>query len=67
MAVADVTTRDPASIERSELAAEAARCIAANDSGHVIVQDHGTVCGVPLADLGISIRSVALDNDRARR
>jgi CBS domain-containing protein len=39
--VADVMTRNPASVERGETAAEAARLMARGDLGEVIVLDNG--------------------------
>ena len=58
--IADVMTRDPATVERNESAAEAARRMAAADAGDVIVVDNGTVCGI-LTDRDIAIRLVARD------
>jgi CBS domain-containing protein len=60
--IADVMTGNPATIERNESAAEAARRMAASDSGDVIVLDNGTVCGI-LTDRDIAIRLVAQDKD----
>lgn len=60
--ISDVMTRDPATVERDQPAAEAARRMAANDSGAVIVLDNGTVCGI-LTDRDIAIRLVAEDRD----
>lgn len=48
-------TGDPATVERLESVAEAARRMAAGD---VIVLDNGTVCGI-LIDRDVSIRLVA--------
>ena len=60
--VADVMTRDPATIERTESAAEAARWMAVADAGDVIVLDNGRVSGI-LTDRDIAIRLVAQDKD----
>ncbi|HEX3921264.1 MAG TPA: CBS domain-containing protein [Streptosporangiaceae bacterium] len=60
--IADVMTGDPATVERTASAAEAARRMAASDSGDVIVLDNGTVCGI-LTDRDIAIRLVAQDKD----
>jgi CBS domain-containing protein len=56
--VADVMTRDPATVERTDTAAEAARRMAAHDAGDVVVLDNGTVCGI-VTDRDIAIRLVA--------
>lgn len=56
--VSDVMTRDPATVERHESAAEAARRMAAADAGDVIVLDNGTICGI-LTDRDIAVRLVA--------
>jgi CBS domain-containing protein len=56
--VADVMTSNPATIERTDSAAEAARRMAASDAGDVIVLDNGRVCGI-LTDRDIAIRLVA--------
>ena len=58
--IADIMTRDPATIERHQSAAEAARRMAAADAGDVIVLDNGTVCGI-VTDRDIAIRLVAQD------
>ena len=58
--VADVMTRNPATVERRDSVAEAASRMAANDAGNVIVLDNGTVCGI-LTDRDIAIRLVAQD------
>jgi CBS domain-containing protein len=58
--VADVMTRDPATIEREDSVAEAARRMAAVGSGDVVVLDNGKVCGI-LTDRDIAIRLVAED------
>jgi len=60
--VADVMTRDPATIERTESAAEAARRMVVADAGDVIVLDNGRVSGI-LTDRDIAIRLVAQDKD----
>lgn len=62
--IADVMTRDPATVERGEAVAEAARRMAAADAGDVIVLDNGTVCGI-LTDRDIAVRLVAQDKDPA--
>jgi CBS domain-containing protein len=64
--LADVMTRDPATIERTDTAAEAARRTAAADAGNVIVLDNGTVCGI-LTDRDIAIRLVAREKNPATR
>lgn len=56
--IADVMTRDPATVERQESTSEAARRMAATDAGDVIALDNGTVCGI-LTDRDIAIRVVA--------
>lgn len=58
--VADVMTRNPATIEREDSTAEAARRMAAVGSGDVVVLDNGKVCGI-LTDRDIAIRLVAED------
>ena len=58
--IADIMTRDPATIERHDSAAEAARRMAAAGAGDVIVLDNGTVCGI-VTDRDIAIRLVAQD------
>jgi CBS domain-containing protein len=58
--IADVMTGNPATIERQDSVAEAARRMAAADAGDVIVLDNGTVCGI-LTDRDIAIRLVAQD------
>jgi CBS domain-containing protein len=58
--VADVMTRNPAIIDRKDSVADAARLMAQNDAGDVIVLDNGTVCGI-LTDRDIAIRLVAQD------
>src|SRR5579884_1486376 len=60
--VADVMTRNPATVERHASAAEAARQMAAADAGDVIVLDNGTVCGI-VTDRDIAIRLVAEGRD----
>lgn len=60
--VADVMTRNPASVERGEPAAEAARLMASGDIGEIIVLDNGTVTGV-VTDRDIAIRLVAEEKD----
>jgi len=60
--IADVMTGNPATVERTDSTAEAARRMAASDSGDVIVLDNGTVCGI-LTDRDIAIRLVAQDKD----
>lgn len=56
--VADVMTRDPATVERTDTVAEAARRMAAHDAGDVVVLDNGTPCGI-VTDRDIAIRLVA--------
>jgi len=58
--VADVMTRNPATTDRKDSVADAARLMAQNDAGDVIVLDNGTVCGI-LTDRDIAIRLVAQD------
>src|SRR5436190_20613824 len=58
--VADVMTRNPATIERDDSTAEAARRMAAAGAGDVVVLDNGRVCGI-LTDRDIAIRLVAED------
>jgi CBS domain-containing protein len=58
--VADVMTRNPATIDRKDSVVDAARLMAQNDVGDVIVLDNGTVCGI-LTDRDIAIRLVAQD------
>lgn len=58
--VADVMTRNPATIDRKDSVADAARLMAQNDAGDVIVLHNGTVCGI-LTDRDIAIRLVAQD------
>jgi CBS domain-containing protein len=53
-------TRNPATIDRRDSVADAARLMAQNDAGDVIVLDNGTVCGI-LTDRDIAIRLVAQD------
>jgi CBS domain-containing protein len=60
--VADVMTKNPATIEREESAAEAARLMAQGDMGDVIVLDNGTVAGI-LTDRDIAVRLVAQEKD----
>jgi CBS domain-containing protein len=60
--VADVMTRDPATIERTQSAAEAARLMAAHDTGDVIVLDNGTVGGI-VTDRDIAVRLVAKEKE----
>ena len=60
--VTDVMTRNPASIERGEPAAEAARLMAQGDMGEVVVLDNGTVVGV-VSDRDIAVRLVAHEKD----
>lgn len=56
--VADVMTGNPVTVERDDTAAEAARRMAANDAGDVIVLANGRVCGI-VTDRDIAIRLVA--------
>ena len=58
--VSDVMTRDPATIERYDSAAEASRRMAATGAGDVIVLSNGKVCGI-VTDRDIAIRLVAED------
>ena len=58
--VADVMTRDPATIERDDSTAEAARRMAAAGAGDVVVLSNGTPCGI-VTDRDIAIRLVAED------
>jgi CBS domain-containing protein len=58
--VSDVMTRDPATIERDDSTAEAARRMAATGAGDVIVLSNGKVCGI-VTDRDIAIRLVAED------
>jgi CBS domain-containing protein len=60
--VADVMTRNPATIEREESAAEAARLMARADIGDIIVLDNGTVVGI-VTDRDIAVRLVAEEKD----
>ena len=60
--VADVMTRNPATVERAASAAEAARLMARGDMGDVIVLDNGTVVGV-VTDRDIAVRLVAEEKD----
>lgn len=60
--VADVMTRNPATIERGESAAEAARLMARHDMGDVIVTDNGTLTGI-VTDRDIAVRLVAEEKD----
>jgi CBS domain-containing protein len=60
--VADVMTKNPATIERGESAAEAARLMARGDMGDVIVLDNGTVTGI-VTDRDIAVRLVAEEKD----
>lgn len=60
--VADVMTRNPASVERGEPAAEAARLMAQGDMGELVVLDNGTVVGV-VTDRDIAVRLVAEEKD----
>ena len=60
--VADVMTRDPATVERTQPAAEAARLMAVHDAGDVVVLDNGTACGI-VTDRDIAIRLVAQERD----
>jgi len=60
--VADVMTSDPATIERTQSAAEAARLMAAHDTGDVIVLDNGTVGGI-VTDRDIAVRLVAKEKE----
>lgn len=60
--VADVMTRDPATVERGASAAEAARLMARGDMGDVIVLDNGTVTGI-VTDRDIAVRLVAEEKD----
>jgi CBS domain-containing protein len=60
--IADIMTRDPATVERTESTAEAARRMAATDAGWVIVLDNGAVCGI-LTDRDIAVRLVAEGRD----
>jgi CBS domain-containing protein len=58
--IADVMTGNPVTIEGEQSVAEAARRMAANDTGDVIVLDNGAVCGI-LTDRDIAVRLVAQD------
>jgi CBS domain-containing protein len=58
--VSDVMTRNPATIERGDSTAEAARRMAAVGAGDVVVLDNGKVCGI-VTDRDIAIRLVAED------
>jgi CBS domain-containing protein len=60
--VADVMTKNPATIERGDSVAEAARLMARGDMGDVIVLDNGTVTGI-LTDRDIAVRLVAQEKD----
>jgi CBS domain-containing protein len=60
--VADVMTRDPATIESGQTIADAARVMRAQDTGDVIVTENGRVQGI-LTDRDIAIRAVAEDKD----
>jgi CBS domain-containing protein len=60
--VSDVMTKNPATVECGESAAEAARLMARGDMGDVIVLDNGTVAGI-LTDRDIAVRLVAQERD----
>ena len=60
--VADVMTRNPVTIERGRSTAEAARLMAREGMGDVIVTDNGTVTGI-LTDRDIAVRLVAEEKD----
>ncbi|WP_285780036.1 CBS domain-containing protein [Microtetraspora sp. NBRC 13810] len=56
--VADVMTRDPATVEMGQPISAAAQIMAGNDTGAVIVTDNGQVSGI-LTDRDIAVRVVA--------
>lgn len=58
--VADVMTRNPATIDRQGSVADAARMMARSDAGDVIVTDNGAICGI-VTDRDIAVRLVAED------
>jgi CBS domain-containing protein len=58
--VAEVMTRNPATIDRQGSVADAARLMAEHDAGDVIVVSDGTVQGI-VTDRDIAVRAVARD------
>jgi CBS domain-containing protein len=58
----DVMTRDPIVFEASTPVAEAARSMRDNDTGDVLVQRNGALCGI-VTDRDIVVRGVAEDLD----
>ena len=56
--IADVMTRNPASVELDQTAADAARLMVDHDAGAVLVTSHGALCGI-LTDRDIAVRLVA--------
>jgi CBS domain-containing protein len=58
--VADVMTANPGTIDRQDSARDAARLMAGNDAGDVIVTDNGTLFGI-VTDRDIAVRLVAQD------
>ncbi|OAA23343.1 CBS domain-containing protein [Frankia sp. EI5c] len=60
--VAEVMTRDPASVRPDQSLAEAARTMRETDAGDVLVVDDGQLVGI-LTDRDIVIRIVAEDGD----
>ena len=58
--IADVMTRDPATVERRESTWAAARRVAAAEAGDVIGLDHRTVCRIPTEeDSGCALTDVS--------
>jgi len=62
--VADVMTRDPATIDTSSTVADAARIMRDQDTGAIIVTDNGRVAGI-VTDRDIAVRVVAEDKDNS--
>ena len=60
--IADVMTRDPACVDLSDAATEAARRMRDVDAGDVVVLDEGRVAGI-VTDRDIAIRLVAEGRD----
>lgn len=57
-----IMTKDPIVLDARATVTEAAKCMADQDVGSVIIQQDGEVCGI-LTDRDIAVRVVARDQD----
>jgi len=60
--VRDLMTKNPATVSASATVAEAARLMRDNNTGAMLVEENGTICGI-VTDRDIAIRAVANDEN----